>query len=67
MKIPQKLQDKWKTLKAPGDANKMAEKIENGYAEMFNRALRTGECNENVFRVMADFYEERMNMVREYL
>lgn len=67
MTIHNKLLAKWKVLYSPGDASKMAERLENGYAEIFNRALREGKCNDDVFKVMADFYEEKSNLIKEYL
>ena len=67
MEIPQKLINKWKALRTAGDAVKMAEKVENGYAETFNRAFRIGRCSDDVFKIMAEFYEEKANLVKEYL
>ena len=43
MEIPEKLIKKWQALKSPGDADKMAEKLEGSAAETFNRAFREGE------------------------
>jgi hypothetical protein len=67
MKIPDKLLLKWKALRTQGDGLTMAEKIENGYPEMFNRAFREGKCNDEVFKIMADFYEEKASIIKEYL
>lgn len=67
MTIPKELLEKWKVLNSPGDSNRMAERIEYGYAEMFNRAFRLGRCNDEVFKVLADFYEEKANVIKEYL
>lgn len=67
MEIPEKLLKKWKALRSPGDAVKMAEKLQGSAAETFNRAFRDGKCRDEVFKVLADFYEERLNLIKEYL
>ncbi len=67
MVIPEKLMSKWELLRTAGDTSKMAEKMKEGYAELFNRAFREGKCNDDVFKVMADFYEEKANLIKEYL
>lgn len=67
MEIPEKLRKKWEALKSPGDGDKMAEKLEGSAAETFNRAFREGKCRDEVFKVMADFYEEKVNLIKEYL
>lgn len=67
MKIPEKLIRKWKALRSNGDATKMAEKIENGYPMLFIRAFNTGECSDKVFEVMAEFYKEKAELIKEYL
>lgn len=67
MNIPEKLIDKWEALRTPGDAAKMAERLEGSAAETFNRAFRLGRCNDDVFKVMADFYEEKASLIKEYL
>ncbi len=45
----------------------MAERMEGGYAEIFNRAFREGKCNDDVFKIIADFYEEKATIIKEYL
>lgn len=67
MVIPDKLIKKWETLRSPGDTDKMAEKLNGSAAETFNRAFRKGECRDEVFMVMADFYEEKAKLIKEYL
>lgn len=67
MIIPKKLLKKWEALRSPGDAAKMAKKIEGGYAEVFHRAFRQGKCNDDVFKVMSDFYEEKAELIKAYL
>lgn len=67
MIIPEKLIKKWEVLRTPGDSDKMADKLEGSAAETFNRAFRLGRCNDNVFKVMADFYEEKAQLIKDYL
>jgi hypothetical protein len=58
MLIEKKLLEKWKRLRSPDDARKMAEKIEGGYPEL---------CNDAVFKVMAEYYDEKAELVKQYL
>lgn len=67
MEIPAKLLNKWKVLKSPGDAEKMAEKLPGSAAETFNRAFREEKCRDEVFKVMAEFYEEKAKLIKEFL
>lgn len=67
MEIPEKLLKKWKTLRSAGDAEKMSEKLEKSAAETFNRAFREGKCRDEVFQVMAEFYEEKAELIKTYL
>jgi hypothetical protein len=67
MIIEEKLLDKWKALRSPEDTGKLAEKMEGGYPELFARAFRDGKCNDEVFKVMAEFYEEKAKLIKEYL
>lgn len=67
MTIPEKLTKKWEALRSPGDAKEMADKLPGSSAETFNRAFRLGKCRDEVFRIMADFYEEKAKLIKEYL
>lgn len=67
MEIPAKLLHKWKVLKSPGDAEKMAEKLPGSAAETFNRAFREEKCRDEVFQVMATYYNEKAELVKQYL
>jgi len=67
MVIPDKILKKWEALRSYGDADKMAESLPGTAAETFNRAFRLGRCRDEVFRVMADFYEEKARLIKEYL
>ena len=67
MEIPKKLIAKWKVLRSPGDSEKMADRLEGSAAETFNRAFREGKCRDDVFKTMADFYEQKTELIKEYL
>jgi hypothetical protein len=67
MVIPDNLLKKWSVLRSPGDTSRMSETLEGTDKETFNRAFREGRCRDEVFKVMADFYEEKANLIKEYL
>lgn len=67
MEIPEKLMKKWQALRTPGDGDKLAERLEGTAGETFNRAFREGRCRDEVFEVMAEFYEEKAKLIRQYL
>lgn len=67
MGIPEKLLRKWQALRTPGDSEKMAEKLDKSAAETFNRAFREKKCRDEVFEVMAEFYEEKAKLIKQYL
>jgi hypothetical protein len=67
MIITKELLEKWTVLRSPEDTKKLADRMEGGYPELFTRAFRDGKCNDDVFKVMADFYEEKARLIKEYL
>ncbi len=67
MIIPKELLAKWKVLRSPGDAEKMSEQLPGSAAETFNRAFRDEKCRDEVFKVIADFYESKAELVKQYL
>jgi hypothetical protein len=67
MEIPEKLIKKWQALRTPGDGEKLAERLEGSAAETFNRAFREGKCRDEVFEVMAEFYEEKARLIKQFL
>lgn len=67
MIIEKKLLNKWKVLRSPEDTAQLAEKMGNSYPELFARAFRYGKCNDDVFKIMAEFYEQKAKLVKEYL
>lgn len=67
MLIEKKLLEKWKRLRSSDDSRKMADRMEGGYKELFTRAFRDGKCNDAVFKVMAEYYDEKAELVKQYL
>jgi hypothetical protein len=41
--------------------------MEGGYPEVFSRAFRDGKCNDSVFKIMAEYYDEKAELVKQYL
>jgi hypothetical protein len=67
MVIAKNLLDKWKVLRSPEDTAKLVELMPGSYAELFQRAFRDGKCNDDVFKVMADYYKQKAELIKEYL
>jgi len=67
MLIEKKILEKWKKLRSPEDTGKLAEKMDGGYPKIFARAFRDGKCNDEVFKIMAAFYDEKAKVIKEYL
>ena len=58
---------KWGKLRSPKDSQTMSDNNTGYYPEAFNRAFRTGVCNDDVFKIMAEFYKQKGELVKEYL
>lgn len=70
MEIPKELLDKWKLLRSHGDTEKIASGMAEAVRvsdETIRRAFQTGQCNEDVFKAIASFYEERAEIIKQYL
>lgn len=68
MLIDKKLLSKWQALRSPEDTGKMAKQMgDSGYPELFARAFRDGRCRDDVFQIMADYYDEKAKLIKEYL
>lgn len=66
MIIPEKLLAKWKVLRSPEDTTKLSEST-TLTPETFQAAFRKGKCSDEVFKAMAEFYEAKENLIKEYL
>ena len=69
MEIPSKILSRWLALRSTGDAAKIKKLItdEEVSEERINRALRSGKCSDNVFEAMADYYNQKQELVKSYL
>lgn len=70
MEIPKEILDKWAVLRSPGDAEKIASGMpedERVSDETVRRVYKDGKCNDQVFKAMAEFYEQKAEMIKEYL
>lgn len=67
MKIPDKILKKWEVLRSPGDSQKLAEKMPGSTPETFQRAFREKKCTDEVFEIMGSFYQEKAELVKQYL
>jgi hypothetical protein len=70
MEVPKELLEKWKQLRAHGDTEKIASSMPEETRvsdETIRRVFSQGQCNDDVFKAMASFYEERAEMIKQYL
>lgn len=67
MEIPLKILNKWKVLRSSGDGLKLAEQNPQHSDELFNRAMRDGKCSDEVFEILAKFYDAKAELVKQYL
>lgn len=67
MKIPDELKKKWDDLRSFGDGKKIAEAYEEVNEVDVSRAFNTGECSDEVFHAMADFFKKKEDSVKQYL
>lgn len=70
MEIPKEILEKWKQLRSHGDTEKIASSMPEDVKvsdETIRRVFTSGQCNDDVFKAMATFYEERAEMIKQYL
>lgn len=70
MEVPQEILAKWKQLRTHGDAEKIAQTMPEATRvsdETIRRVFVNGQCNDDVFKAIADFYEARVEMIKQYL
>ena len=63
MKIPKEVLNKWEGLKDRGDIPEL-EKLTGKSQPVISKAFQ-GTCTAEVFKVIADFYNEREKMVKD--
>lgn len=70
MIVPKEILKRWLVLKSPGDPEKIAAlmpKMDKVSGETIRRAFKEGKCSDSVFKVMAQFYEQKAEMIAQYL
>lgn len=73
MIINKELLATWESLRSPNDSKKMMaiykEQYPNEYVyvEKFNLPLRVGKCNDKVFKVIADYYQQKQELINQYI
>lgn len=66
MTIEKQLLTKWTGLRSMEDAARIAEKA-GVTVQTIRNAFRTGKCSDEVFKTMAEFYQDKVNMINQYL
>lgn len=70
MEVPKEILDKWAVLRSPGDAEKIVAGMpeeDRVSDETIRRVFLNGKCSDEVFKAMAEFYEQKANLIKEYL
>lgn len=76
MTIPNQLIEKWKVLRSEADAEKIVIKASEGIKDVqgfsvsvvtVRTALRDGKSTDELFKVIAEYYEEKAKMIKEYI
>lgn len=71
MTVDARLQEKWQVLRSKGDSLKIAtfaaarghDVTEQGVSH----ALRTGKMSDELFKVIADFYQQKAELMAAYI
>ncbi|MFA6058912.1 MAG: hypothetical protein WC756_11990 [Taibaiella sp.] len=66
MRIPEKILDQWKSLYTRGDLTKMAKNDET-QRKYIGAALSGGECTDEIFIIIRDFYNARIKLLNTAL
>jgi hypothetical protein len=66
MKIPYKLLNKWESLRSRGDVTRLSE-LSGFSRNVIYSAFDTGECNDELFQHMAEYYQEKETRFSEFL
>ena len=71
MNVDTQLQEKWEVLRSKGDSAKIVAFAAKRNYEVtvrgVNQALRDGNMSDELFEVIADFYQQKADMVAAYL
>lgn len=71
MQIPVQILEKWKTLRSEADTEKIWSICnESGHpttTATIRTAFREGKCSDELFKIIAKYYEEKLKMVSEFM
>jgi hypothetical protein len=67
MKVPEELLKKWNDLRSHGDGKAISEQNADITEMSVSRAFTTGECSDETFEAIANFYKEKEEKVNQYL
>lgn len=70
MEVPKELLDKWAVLRSPGDPKEIAELMPEEIRvvpQTIRNVFNDGQCSDDVFTAMADFYQAKADNVAKYL
>lgn len=66
MKIEKSILEKWGHLRSEDDTKKLAD-LTGKHPETIRKILRKGECSDEDFEVIAEFYDEKVDLMNRYL
>lgn len=66
MVIPEKLLAKWKALRSEDDTAKIAAQAKVSTVTI-RAVFRTGICSDRVFTEMGDYYNQKKELIKQYL
>jgi hypothetical protein len=66
MTIPNELLGKWEVLRSAGDMTEIAERADVSTVTI-SKAFSTAKCSDEVFKVIAEFYQDKEEMISSYL
>ncbi len=64
MTIPPKTLALWRTLKSTTDFKNIEEKNPGFGKMLFYRAIKNGNCNDDVFKLLSEFYNEKAAKIK---
>ncbi len=66
MQIPEELLSKWKALRSQDDTEKIAEDAKTT-SQTIRNAFNWGKCSDEVFKCMAAYYENKAEVIKQYI
>ena len=65
--VPDELKKKWEDLRSFGDGKKIADSSQDVNEVDVSRAFSTGECSDEVFHAIAEFFKKKEESIKQYL